>query len=87
MTFRFGISSAPVVAGVIGISKFHYDLWGDTVNIASRMESYSEESRLHISQGRHDLIKDEFGCVSRGMTDIKGKGLMQTWFVERVCTA
>ncbi len=81
MNFRFGINSGPVVAGVIGKSKFHYDLWGDAVNVASRMESYGEAGRVHISQSTYDLIRDDFECVSRGTTSIKGKGDMETWFV------
>ena len=79
--FRFGINSGPVVAGVIGKSKFHYDLWGDTVNVASRMESYGEAGQIHISQNTYELIKDDFECVPRGTTSIKGKGEMRTWFV------
>lgn len=81
MAFRFGINSGPVVAGVIGQIKYHYDIWGDTVNIASRMESHGEAGKIHISAATHDLLKDEFDCVSRGRIPIKGKGEMETWFL------
>ena len=78
---RIGINSGPLVAGVIGKSKFHYDVWGDTVNIASRMESHGEVGKIQITQNTYNLIKDEFECVSRGEVQIKGKGEMQTWFL------
>jgi len=79
--FRVGINTGPLVAGVIGQSKFHYDLWGDTVNIASRMESHGEAGRVHITQATYEVIKEEFECIPRGSIPIKGKDEMETWFV------
>jgi guanylate cyclase len=79
--FRVGINTGPLVAGVIGQTKFHYDLWGDTVNIASRMESHGEAGRVHITQATYEMIKDEFECVPRGTIPIKGKEEMETWFL------
>jgi adenylate cyclase len=82
LQIRIGLHTGEVVAGVIGKKKFAYDLWGDTVNIASRMESYGLPGEIHISRAVYDIIKDSYTCVPRGMIDIKGKGLMETWFVE-----
>jgi adenylate cyclase len=81
---RIGISSGPIVAGVIGKNKFTYDLWGDTVNTASRMESYSQPGKIHISQSCYDLISDRCEFESRGEIEIKGKGKMKTYFVVRI---
>lgn len=84
VSIRIGIHSGPVVAGVIGQSKFAYDLWGDTVNTASRMESGGQPGRIHVSQSTHDLLADEFVLECRGEIEVKGKGAMTTWFlVER----
>jgi adenylate cyclase len=83
INFRLGINSGPLVAGVIGKTKFHYDLWGDAVNTASRMESHGEAGQVHITQATFELLQDEFECVSRGTIDIKGKGEMTTYFVLR----
>jgi guanylate cyclase len=81
--FRVGINSGTLVAGVIGQSKFHYDLWGDTVNIASRMESHGEMGMIHITQATYELLGQGFEYVSRGRMAIKGKGEMETWFLVR----
>ncbi|MBS0224414.1 MAG: adenylate/guanylate cyclase domain-containing protein [Proteobacteria bacterium] len=81
LTFRIGINSGPVVAGVIGRKKFIYDLWGETVNMASRMESHGQSGTIQITRGTFDLVKDDFDCEARGLVDVKGSGRVETWHV------
>lgn len=79
---RIGINTGPVVAGVVGSKKFAYDIWGDTVNVASRMESNSLEGRINISHNTYVLVKDNFDCEYRGEIDVKNKGMMKMYFVQ-----
>jgi guanylate cyclase len=81
LNFRIGINSGPLVAGVIGTKKFVYDLWGDPVNVAARMESYSVPGKIQIGAQTYRLIHDQFICEPRGILEIKGKGKLATWFL------
>ena len=79
---RIGVNSGTIMAGVIGRAKFSYDVWGDPVNVASRMESSGLADCIQVSERTYELIKDDFICQPRGTIAIKGKGEMRTWLVE-----
>jgi len=82
-SLRVGVHSGPVVTGVVGKRKYAFDVWGDTVNIASRMESSGETGRVNVSAYTYDLIRTEFDCEYRGKIDVKGKGQIDMYFVTR----
>jgi class 3 adenylate cyclase len=79
LELRIGLNSGPVVAGIIGHKKFSYDLWGDTVNTASRMESHGSKGKIQLTRSTYELIKDEYECTTAGTLPIKGKGELEVW--------
>jgi class 3 adenylate cyclase len=81
ISMRIGINSGPVVAGIVGTHKFAYDLWGDVVNTASRMESEGIPGSIQITPATYELIKDQFECERRGVIPVKGKGDMETYLL------
>ena len=83
ISFRVGINSGPMVGGIIGRHKFHFDIWDDTVNIASRMESQGVADEVQITDDMYHLIQESFHCRPRGSIEITGKGQMNTWFLEK----
>lgn len=84
---RIGIHTGPVVAGVVGVKKFAYDIWGDTVNTAARVEANSEAGKVNISETTYGLIKYDFECIHRGKVEAKNKGLLDMYYVQRELVA
>jgi class 3 adenylate cyclase len=82
LELRIGIDTGPVVAGVIGIRRFIYDVWGDTVNTASRMESHGVPGKIQVTERTYAVLRDRYAFVERGTIDVKGRGPMRTWFLE-----
>lgn len=78
---RIGLAAGPVVAGVVGARKFFYDVWGDAVNVAARMETTDVEGRIQVPQDVYDRLKRDFVFEERGDIDVKGKGVMHTWYL------
>jgi adenylate cyclase len=81
LDFRIGINSGPVVAGIIGRKKFIYDLWGESVNLASRMESHGRARCIQITRSTYELVRDAFDCEAMGTIEVKGAGQMEVWHV------
>lgn len=79
---RIGINTGVIIAGVVGTRKFAYDIWGDTVNVAARMESLSEPGRVNVSQSTYLLIRDRYNCEHRGQIHVKNKGMMDMYYVN-----
>jgi len=84
LDIRIGIHSGPVIAGIVGVKKFAYDIWGDTVNTAARMEQNSSPGKVNISEATHQLIKEDFNFEYRGKIETKGKGAMDMYFVNQI---
>lgn len=82
LNLRIGINSGPVVAGVIGRRRFLYDLWGDAVNMASRMEAHGSPGKIQITRATWELIRDDFLCEPRGFVEVKGKGRVEAWYLS-----
>ncbi len=82
LDIRIGINSGSLIAGIIGVKKFAYDIWGDTVNTAARMEQAGEKGKINISKNTYELVKDDFQTIYRGKISVKGKGEQEMYFVE-----
>ena len=81
-SIRLGLHSGPVVAGIVGAKKFAYDIWGDTVNTAARMEQNSEAGKINLSGATFALVKDDFACTYRGKIEAKNKGAVDMYFLD-----
>jgi adenylate cyclase len=82
LTLRIGVAAGPITAGVIGSRKFSYDIWGDTVNVASRMESTGVAGRIQVTEIVAESTKEHFAFEERGEIDIKGRGRMRTYLLS-----
>ena len=84
LDIRIGIHSGPVIAGIVGVKKFAYDIWGDTVNTAARMEQNSQKGKVNISESTYQMIKDRVQCEYRGKIEVKGKGDLDMYFAQEL---